>query len=85
MGIDKDVNDTKTSPDVTIQLSWNNGKSSPEAVESTMGQGTISNDATNDPDSKTPHAIYELAIPMGTFEKNSAVRISVWDPERWEV
>lgn len=80
MGIDLNVNDTKTSSDLTIQLSWNNGKSGPEAVSPPWVQGTISLDATNDPDSKTPHAIYELAIPMGTFEMNSAVRISVWDP-----
>ena len=46
MGIDKDVNDTKTSPDVIIQLSWNNGKSSPEAASPPWIEGTISYDAT---------------------------------------
>jgi hypothetical protein len=80
--IDKDVNDNSTDSDMTVQLRWNNGKSAPEAVVPSWIQGTISYDATNDPDSKTPHAIYELAIPMGTFELDSAVRISVWDPSR---
>jgi hypothetical protein len=83
IGIDKNVNDTNTKCcDVYVTLNWNNGKSAPEPVEPAWIQGTISYDATNDPDSKTPHAIYELALPMPTFEKNSAVRISVWDPSR---
>lgn len=83
MGIDKDVNDTNVKCcDLYVHLYWTNGKSAPEPIDPAWLQGTISYDATNDPDSKTSHAIYELAIPMGTFEKNSAFRISVWDPAR---
>jgi hypothetical protein len=83
IGIDKNVNDANTKCcDVYVTLNWNNGKSAPESVEPPWIQGTISYDATNDSDSKTPHAIYELAVPMPTFEMNSAVRISVWDATR---
>ena len=42
----------------------------------------MSYDATNDPDSQTSHAIYELAIPMQTFASPSAIRVSVWDVSR---
>jgi hypothetical protein len=38
--------------------------------------------ATNDPDSQTSHATYELAIPMQMFEKPSAIRASAWDISR---
>jgi hypothetical protein len=80
MGIDKDVNDTNVKCcDLYVHLYWTNGKSAPEPIDPAWLQGTISYDARNDPDSKSSHAIYELAIPMGTFEKNSAFRISVWD------
>lgn len=83
MGIDKDVNDTNVKCcDLYVHLYWANGKTSPETISPPWLQGTISYDATNDSDSKTSHAIYELAIPMGTFENNSALRISVWDPAR---
>jgi hypothetical protein len=82
-GIDQNVNDTNTKCcDVYVTLNWNNGKSAPESVEPAWIQGTMSYNATNDPDSKTSHAIYEFAIPMGTFENNSAIRASVWDRSR---
>jgi hypothetical protein len=85
IGIDRNANDTyiECPPcDAHVILAWKNGKSFPEVIYPTSMDGTISYNATNDPDSKTPHAIYELAIPMGTFEKNPAVRMSVWDAGR---
>jgi len=83
VGIDKDVNDTNTECcDTTVDIRWNNGKVAPDPVTPLWVEGAMSYDATNDPDSKTSHAIYEFSIPMGTFEKNSAIRASVWDRSR---
>ena len=83
MGIDKDVNDTNTECcDMTVDIHWNNGKAAPDPVTPQWVEGAMSYNATNDPDSKTSHAIYEFSIPMGTFEKNSAIRASVWDRSR---
>ena len=82
ISIDKDVYDTTTTSDVSVQLSWMNGKSAPEEINLPWIQGTVSYDSTNDPDSKTPHATYELAVALATFEKKSAMRISVWDPSK---
>jgi hypothetical protein len=83
VGVDKDVNDTNTECcDVRVDIAWYNGKTAPDPVEPPWVEGAMSYDATNDPDSKTSHAIYEFAIPMGTFEKDSAIRASVWDRSR---
>jgi len=82
IGIDQDVNDTNTTRDVLIQLQWMNGKDTPAPASPPWVKGAISYDATNDSDSQTPHAIFELTIPMSAFIKNSAIRVSVWDPSR---
>jgi hypothetical protein len=80
IGIDQNIiaNNTQCC-DVSVSLRWNNGRNAPEQISPWWTNGTMSYDATNDPDSKTSHAIYELAIPMRTFEKSSAMRISVFD------
>jgi hypothetical protein len=81
-GIDQNVNDTNTTQDVTVLLRWENGKSAPNPVSPPWAFGAMSYDGTKDPDSQTSHAIYEFAVPMGTFEKPSAIRVSVWDQSR---
>jgi len=67
---------------VLIELKWLSGYSAPQPVTpSDAGiDGVMSYDATSDPDLETPHAIYELAIPVETFASPSAIRVSVWDP-----
>jgi hypothetical protein len=83
MGIDEDVNDTNTKCcDMMVDLAWYNKKPAPDPVQPPWVQGSMSYNATYDPDSSKPHAIYEIAVPMAVFEKNSAVRISVWDYSR---
>jgi hypothetical protein len=83
IGIDKNVNDTNTECcDLSVNLTWENKKTAPNPVDPPWVQGSMSYNATNDPDSGTSHAIYEIAVPMPTFEMNSAIRISVWDQSR---
>jgi hypothetical protein len=83
VGIDQNVNDSNTKCcDVAVDLEWWNGKSAPDPVQPPWVQGAMSYNGTNDPDSSNSHAIYEIAIPMGTFANSSAVRVSVWDWSR---
>ena len=83
VGIYTNVNDTNTKCcDHGVDLAWYNGKSAPDPVQPTWVQSAMSYDGTNDPDSSKSHAIYEIAIPMGTFENSSALGISVWDWSR---
>jgi hypothetical protein len=83
IAIDKHANEQKPTDeaDLVIVLMWWSGYDAPEPVAPSDAwiEGAMSYDATNDPDSQTSHAIYELAIPMQMFENPSAIRISVWD------
>lgn len=83
-GIDQNINDTKTTQDVTVLLKWENGKSAPDAVSPPWVSGAMSYNGTNDPDAPRSaiHAVFEFAVPMGTFENPSAIRVSVWDQSR---
>jgi hypothetical protein len=67
-----------------IEVRWLSGYDAPQAVtpSDVSIDGAMSYDATNDPDSQTSHAIYELAIPTQTFVSPSAIRVSVWDVSR---
>jgi hypothetical protein len=67
-----------------IEVRWLSGYDAPQAVTPSGASidGAMSYDATNDPDSQTSHAIYELAIPTQTFVSPSAIRVSVWDVSR---
>jgi hypothetical protein len=67
-----------------IEVRWLSGYDAPLAVtpSSASIEGAMSYDATNDPDSQTSHAIYELAIPMQMFLSPSAIKVSVWDVSR---
>jgi hypothetical protein len=69
---------------VLIELKWLSGYDAPQAVTPSGASidGAMSYDATNDPDSQTSHATYELAIPMQMFTSPSAIRVSVWDVSR---
>ena len=86
VGIDKHANEQKPTDeaDLVIVLMWWSGYDAPEPVAPSDAwiEGAMSYDATNDPDSLAPHAIYELAIPMQMFENPSAIRASVWDISR---
>jgi len=86
VAIDKHANEQKPTgeADLVIVLMWWSGYEAPEAVAPPDAwiEGAMSYDATNDPDSQTSHAIYELAIPMQMFENASAIRASVWDISR---
>jgi len=69
---------------VMMELEWLSGYGAPQPVTPSDAEidGVMSYDATNDPDSQTSHAIYELAIPMQMFTSPSAIRVSVWDVSR---
>jgi len=86
IAIDKHANEQKPTdePDLVIELMWWSGYDAPEPVAPPDAwiEGAMSYDATNDHDSQTSHAIYELAIPMQMFENPSAVRVSAWDISR---
>jgi len=86
VGIDKHANEQKSTDeaDLEIGLMWWSGYDAPEPVTPADAwiEGVMSYDATNDPDSQTSHALYELAIPMQMFENPSAIRASVWDISR---
>lgn len=86
VGIDKNVNDTKTNCcDTYISLYWKNGANSWNQElhpSNARAVGAMSYDTTNDPDSETPHAIYEVAISTEDFAKHSAIRLVAWDPSK---
>jgi hypothetical protein len=86
IAIDKHANQQKSTDeaDLVIVLMWWSGYDAPEPVAPPDAwiEGAMSYTATNDPDSQTSHATYELAIPMQMFEKPSAIRASVWDISR---
>jgi hypothetical protein len=69
---------------VLIEVRWLSGYDAPLAVTPSGASidGAMSYDATNDPDSQTSHALYELAIPMQMFLSPSAIRVSLWDVSR---
>jgi hypothetical protein len=85
VGIDY-VNLLKTNCcDVYVQLKWSNGMSVPAQTTPSWVESAISYDATNDPDSATAHAIYEVAFPKESIAPSNvaiAARISVWDWSR---
>jgi len=86
IAIDKHTNKQKSTgeADLAVVLMWWSGYDAPEHVTPADAwiEGAMSYDATNDPDSQTNHAIYELAIPMQIFIDPSATRVSVWDISR---
>lgn len=86
IAIDKHANVQRPTDEADFQvvLMWWSGYGAPEPVApgDAWIEGVMSYDATNDPDSQTAHAIYELAMPMQIFKSPSAIRVSVWDISR---
>jgi hypothetical protein len=86
IAVDKHANEQKPTDaaDLVIVLMWWSGYNAPEPVTPSDAwiEGVMSYDATNDPDSQTSHALYELAVPMQMFLNPSAIRVSVWDISR---
>jgi len=86
IAIDEHANEQEPTEeaDLVIELLWWSGYDAPEPVipPDAWIEGVMSYDATNDPDSQTSHAIYELAMPMQIFENPSAIRVSAWDISR---
>jgi hypothetical protein len=86
IALDKHANEQKPTDaaDLVIVLMWWSGYNAPEPVTPSDAwiEGVMSYNATNDPDSQTSHALYELAIPMQMFASPSAIRVSVWDVSR---